>query len=70
MPPSAIDVRAVLEAKLQRDKEEVARLQASLDEERRAGHMSCFMAAFFALAAGVAVHYFRHWEQPSAAVPL
>ena len=63
LPPGAIDVRAVLQAKLERDKQEVARLQLSLDEEHRASQRSCFLAAFFALAAGIGVHYFRHWQQ-------
>ena len=69
LPPGAIDVRAVLEAKLQRDKEEVTRLQASLEKEHRAGQQSCFMAALFALAAGVAVRYFLHWQQLSVPAP-
>ena len=69
LPPGAIDVRAALEAILDRDRAEVARLQASLDEERRAGHLSCIMAAFMVLVAGVAVHYFRDWHQPSPAAP-
>jgi hypothetical protein len=67
LPPGAIDVRAVLQAKLQRDKQEVERLQLTLDEERRAGQLSCFLAAFLALAAGVGVQYFRHWQQQQSA---
>ena len=36
LPPGAIDLRAVLETKLQRDRDEVDRLQASLNDEHRA----------------------------------
>ena len=67
MPPGAIDVRAALEAILERDRAEVARLQASLDEECRKSYLSCVIAAFMVLVAGVAVHYFRHGQQPSEA---
>ena len=36
LPPGAIDVRAVLQANLERDRAEVARLQKLVDDEKRA----------------------------------
>lgn len=66
LPPGAIDVRAVLEANLERDKQEIARLQASLDDERRAGLVSLFLAVCVALTTGVAVQYFHHWQHLSS----
>ena len=61
LPPGAIDVRAVLQEKLQRDRAEVARLQKVLDDEKRAAARGYALA--LALAALFIALSWPRWRE-------